>query len=192
MFDHPGSHDLPLRTEVLQQGHLVGGPDIKVFLARVRTRLPTYRERFIEAGETYGIDWRLLAAQAYQESHWNYRAKSPTGVRGIMMLTQDTARRMGVTKRLDPTESINGGARYLSGILEGLPDEIEPAATSTKRKRVYGIALVRSLARRVRTGALTKPKATAICEVSRQTAAVSASRRRKRRNSRCASAFLFD
>ncbi len=34
------------------------------------------------------IDWRLLAAIAYQESHWDAQATSPTGVRGMMMLTK--------------------------------------------------------------------------------------------------------
>jgi membrane-bound lytic murein transglycosylase F len=72
----------------------------------------------------------LLAAQAYQESHWNPRARSPTGVRGIMMLTQITAREVGVTNRLDPRQSIFGGARYLARMRARLPEDIaEPDRT---------------------------------------------------------------
>ncbi len=99
--------------------------NLKVFLARIETRLPKYRALFVEAGEKHGIDWRLLAAQAYQESYWNFRAKSPTGVRGIMMLTLPTAREMGVVSRLDPAQSIRGGAGYFAKILHSIPEEIE-------------------------------------------------------------------
>ena len=62
---------------------------------------------------------RLLAAIGYQESHWNPRAVSPTGVRGVMMLTADTAKQLGVSNRRDPRESILGGARYLRIVEEG-------------------------------------------------------------------------
>ena len=65
-----------------------------------------------------GIDWRLIAASGYQESHWDASATSPTGVRGFMMLTDDTAERMQITNRLDARESIIGGARYLAMLKE--------------------------------------------------------------------------
>ncbi len=104
--------------------------DVKRFLARVRTRLPRYRPWFEAAGEKYGLPWTLLAAQAYQESHWNRRARSPTGVRGIMMLTLATARELGIRSRLDARASIDGGARYLARLRDRLPEEIpEPDRT---------------------------------------------------------------
>lgn len=49
----------------------------------------------------------------YQESHFDENARSYTGVRGIMQLTQPTAKEMGVSNRLDPKESIPAGVRYL-------------------------------------------------------------------------------
>ena len=77
-----------------------------------------------------GIDWRLLAAIGYQESQWDAFATSSTGVRGLMMLTGDTADRMGVTNRLDARQSILGGARYLVMMKETLPSRIpEPDRT---------------------------------------------------------------
>lgn len=104
--------------------------DLRRFLRRVKSRLPKYRSWFKEAETQFGIRWTLLAAQAYQESHWRARAKSPTGVRGIMMLTQPTARELGVTNRLDARQSIFGGARYLSRLRERLPEQIaEPDRT---------------------------------------------------------------
>jgi len=98
--------------------------DIRKFHDRIETRLPIYRDYFVTAGEQYGLPWTLLAAQAYQESHWRKRAKSPTGVRGIMMLTLNTAKNVGVTSRLDPEQSIMGGAKYLSRLLRNVPDDV--------------------------------------------------------------------
>lgn len=99
--------------------------DTARFLRRVDERLPRYRALFEEAGERYGIDWMLLAAQGYQESHWDPRARSPTGVRGIMMLTRTTAAELDVDDRLDPAQSIFGGARYLAQLRERVPAEVE-------------------------------------------------------------------
>ncbi|HLR17185.1 MAG TPA: membrane-bound lytic murein transglycosylase MltF [Alcanivoracaceae bacterium] len=104
--------------------------DITTFKKRIDSVLPRYEQTFREAGEKYGLDWRLLAAVSYQESHWNPNARSPTGVRGMMMLTNNTARELGVTNRLDPTQSIHGGARYLAQLRDRLPDSItEPDRT---------------------------------------------------------------
>lgn len=89
-------------------------------------RLPRYRQLFEEAGERTGIDWRLLAAIGYQESHWNPNARSTTGVEGLMMLTRDTAKYIKIKDRKDPAQSIDGGARYFRFLLDRLPDEISP------------------------------------------------------------------
>jgi len=86
--------------------------DIQKFKRRIKSRLPKYKAMFIQAAKKHGISPSLLAAQSYQESHWNPRAKSPTGVRGIMMLTQPVAKSLGVTSRLDAKQNIFAGARY--------------------------------------------------------------------------------
>ena len=100
------------------------------FLRQVRERLPDLLPLFQEAAETHDMDWRLLAAIGYQESHWNPRAASYTGVRGIMMLTRSTARQMGLTDRLDPRQSIEGGAGYFLNLHGRIPDRIgEPDRT---------------------------------------------------------------
>jgi membrane-bound lytic murein transglycosylase F len=100
------------------------------FVRRVQDMLPELRPWFEEAGRETGIDWRLLAAIAYQESKFDARATSPTGVRGVMMLTDDTAARVGISDRLDPRSSILGGARYLLEVRGKVPDRIpEPDRT---------------------------------------------------------------
>ena len=98
--------------------------DMRSFVRRMKSRLPRLTPLFEQAAEEYGIPWTLLAAQAYQESHWNRRAKSPTGVRGIMMLTLTTAKEMGVKSRLDARQSIMGGAKYLSRLEARVADSV--------------------------------------------------------------------
>ena len=98
--------------------------DFAVFHKRIQNRLPHYLSHFHEAEKQTGIDWRYLAAVSYQESHWDPEATSYTGVRGMMMLTVDTANRLGVENRLDPRQSILGGARYLSMLQTKLPKEV--------------------------------------------------------------------
>ena len=97
----------------------------RTYIEHISTRLSKYQEVFQQASTDLGLDWRLLAAVGYQESHWDPNAVSPTGVRGIMMLTRDTATHLGVSDRLDPHSSIYGGARYLAEIHARLPPEIE-------------------------------------------------------------------
>jgi len=98
--------------------------DAANFVSGVRERLPRYRPWFEEAAAETGIDWRLLAAIGYQESRWDETALSPTGVRGLMMLTAETAQRVGVQNRDDARDSILGGARYLRLIRETIPERI--------------------------------------------------------------------
>ncbi|MGQ0698539.1 MAG: membrane-bound lytic murein transglycosylase MltF [Panacagrimonas sp.] len=83
-----------------------------------QTRLPKYRALFEKAGKEFGLDWRLLAAIGYQESHWDSSAVSPTGVRGIMQLTTETARFLNVANREDPAQSIRGGSRYIRRLID--------------------------------------------------------------------------
>jgi membrane-bound lytic murein transglycosylase F len=102
----------------------------RVFIEHIESRLPQYRHWFREAASEVGVDWRLLAAVGYQESHWNPTATSPTGVRGLMMLTEATARSLDVVDRLDPRASIFGGARYFVRVRNQIPKRIlEPDRT---------------------------------------------------------------
>ncbi len=95
-----------------------------------KSRLPLYQKYFAAAAEQYKIDWRLLAAIGYQESHWQDNAISPTGVEGIMMLTNDTANFLKIKNRKDPVQSIEGGARFFQQRIKLLDDTIpEPDRT---------------------------------------------------------------
>jgi membrane-bound lytic murein transglycosylase F len=100
------------------------------FIRDYNSILPRYRQIFEQAAKSRNVDWRLLAAIGYQESRWDPMAISPTGVRGIMMLTQNTADVVGIDDRVDAAQSIQGGAKYLEKIKERLPATIkEPDRT---------------------------------------------------------------
>jgi len=102
----------------------------QTFMTHVENRLPTYQALFEGYGRETDLDWRLLAAIGYQESHWRANAVSPTGVRGLMMLTRTTANYIGISNRLDPKQSIEGGARYFRMVHQKIPDRIpEPDRT---------------------------------------------------------------
>ncbi|WP_372879269.1 membrane-bound lytic murein transglycosylase MltF [Spongiibacter marinus] len=104
--------------------------DIRTLVKRIEDRLPKYESIFANAAKQHNLDETLIAAQAYQESHWDAQAKSPTGVRGIMMLTQNTAKSLGVKDRLNPKEAIPAGALYLHKMRERFDDTIpEPDRT---------------------------------------------------------------
>ncbi|WP_462403014.1 membrane-bound lytic murein transglycosylase MltF [Pseudomonas sp. Marseille-QA0332] len=100
------------------------------FAQHLQQRLPKYEKHFKVSAKKEGVDWRLLAAIGYQESMWQPQVTSKTGVRGLMMLTQRTAQAMGVSNRLDPRQSIEGGAKYFMLVKQQLDDSIkEPDRT---------------------------------------------------------------
>lgn len=102
----------------------------KIFRRHIEKRLPRYQDFFEQAANEHELDWRLIAAMGYQESHWDPSAVSPTGVRGIMMLTLKTAKDMKIKNRLDPKSSISGGAKYFKMTHERMDENIpEPDRT---------------------------------------------------------------
>ncbi len=104
--------------------------DVRAYQRKIKSKLPKYLKTFKTAATKYNIPWTLLASQAYQESHWRPYAKSPTGVRGLMMLTRTTAKELGIKNRLDPIASIMGGAYYLNKLRKRLPETVsEPDRT---------------------------------------------------------------
>ena len=108
---------------------------------RIRTLLPQYRHLFHDVQEKTGIEWRLLAALAYQESKWDSSATSETGVRGFMQITEDTAKHLGVTDLLDPAQNVLAAARYLRGLKEKLPARIQEPDRTWLALAAYNIGL---------------------------------------------------
>jgi membrane-bound lytic murein transglycosylase F len=98
--------------------------DVAEFINRVETRLPEYEALFRLAADDSPFEWELIAAQSYQESHWDPDAVSATGVEGLMMLTLSTAERVGIEDRTDPRQSIEGGVAYLSDLYRRVPESV--------------------------------------------------------------------
>jgi membrane-bound lytic murein transglycosylase F len=110
------------------------------YMKHIEQRLPLYRAWFEQAAQQTGEDWRLLAAIGYQESHWNPEAVSPTGVRGIMMLTQNTMQQLGIGgSRHDAQSSIEGGARYFSSVKNRIPARIKEPDRSWMALAAYNV-----------------------------------------------------
>ncbi|AFJ46117.1 membrane-bound lytic murein transglycosylase MltF [Shimwellia blattae] len=123
-FNNVNGSGVLARLEEKYLGH-VGGfdyVDTRTFLRSVDSVLPELQPLF----EKYAahFDWHMLAAVSYQESHWDAQASSPTGVRGLMMLTRNTAQSLGVSDRLDAEQSIRGGAQYLQEMISKVPETV--------------------------------------------------------------------
>jgi len=111
------------------------------FALDIRDTLPAYEPLIKQVAKEYQMDWQLLAALAYKESQWDPKATSPTGVRGMMMLTEPTARELGVDNRLDAAQSLRGGARYLKDIVRRLPKRIQEPDRTWMALAAYNIGL---------------------------------------------------
>lgn len=123
-FNESNKEELLTRLDEKYFGHIANFDyfDTLSFITAINKILPTYKHLFKKYA--VNIDWHLLAAISWQESHWDPLATSPTGVRGLMMLTIPTAQIMGVTDRLNPEESIKGGSAYLQYLISRLPTTI--------------------------------------------------------------------
>ena len=104
--------------------------DSHTFIKHAKKRLPKFENLFKHAAVEYDMDWRFIAAVSYQESLWKSNAVSPTGVKGLMMLTNDTAKQMKINNRVDPLNSVLGGTKYYMAMHEKIPARIaEPDRT---------------------------------------------------------------
>jgi membrane-bound lytic murein transglycosylase F len=117
----------------------IGGSQL--FMSRINQRLERYQPLFEEIAIHSDLDWRLLAAMAYQESHWDPLATSPTGVRGMMMLTLATASELNIDNRLDAKQSIRGGADYFNHTLKRIPEDIKEPDRTWMALAAYNIGL---------------------------------------------------
>jgi membrane-bound lytic murein transglycosylase F len=100
--------------------------DLVKYHQRLETRLPNYQTIIQKEADKHGFDWRLIAAMIYQESHFNPKAKSYTGVGGLMQLTLATSADMGVKNRFDPVQSIKGGIKYLKKLYDRFEESKRP------------------------------------------------------------------
>jgi hypothetical protein len=78
-----------------------------------------------QSGAKYRVDPYLIFCVMEQESHFNARALSPKGARGLMQLMPGTSARLGVKRPADPAQNIAGGTRYLRQLIEQFNGRID-------------------------------------------------------------------
>lgn len=130
-----------LISEYFDPSHDMSRGSAQTFTRRVDEVLPEYSDMIKRVALEFQTDWHLLAAMAYQESHWDPKATSPTGVRGMMMLTQITAEEMGVSNRLDAEQSLRGGLAYFKKIIDRLPARIQEPDRTNLALAAYNVGM---------------------------------------------------
>ena len=85
-------------------------------------KISPYDDLIKMVAKQYQFDWRLLAAQIYQESRFNPRAKSWAGARGLYQIMPNTAKELGIKNPYSPSQSIKGGAKYLHNMYKKFRD----------------------------------------------------------------------
>lgn len=118
-----GDASLPgaVRFDPLDMGRVAGRPVAGPRWPAHRTAVvpaPALQALIVRTASQAGVDDALLRAVALHESGFNPMAVSKAGAAGLMQLMPHTARRFGVQNRLDPEQSLLGGARYLAWLLD--------------------------------------------------------------------------
>ncbi len=86
--------------------------------------LTPYDDLIKKYASIYGVDWRLVAAQMYQESRFNPSVVSWAGARGLMQVLPRTAKSMGIENLTDPESGIEAGVKYLGWLRERFEQEL--------------------------------------------------------------------
>jgi membrane-bound lytic murein transglycosylase F len=105
---------------------------VKEERATVSRRVSPYDEIIKKYSKQYGLDWRLMTAQAYEESRFNPRAESWAGAQGLFQVMPATALELGFTDLFDIEVSVHVGIRHMHRLIERL----DPRIPFTNRLRL--------------------------------------------------------
>ncbi len=130
----PGSAPVPARHETLPKSAVSGMGTISTTSAAppdtVRRRMEALSPIIRDAAEMHGVDASLLKAVIATESAGRTTAQSSKQAKGLMQLIDSTAAAMGVRNVWDPQQNVNGGAKYLSQLLNRFRGNVEHALAS--------------------------------------------------------------
>jgi len=96
------------------------------FYASETGTLSAYDPLVRKYAEQHGFDWRLVAAQIYQESRFDPQRKSWVGAQGLLQIMPATAKGLGITDPTDPEQSIRGGLKYMQQLSDHYKDVVDP------------------------------------------------------------------
>jgi membrane-bound lytic murein transglycosylase MltF len=83
-----------------------------------REKFLTLIQYFQTYGNTYDVDWLLMAAQGYQESHLNQAVRSPVGAIGVMQIMPATGKDLGVGDIREVEANIHAGVKYMRWMID--------------------------------------------------------------------------
>jgi membrane-bound lytic murein transglycosylase F len=86
--------------------------------ARATGALSPYDDLIKDRSRQYGLDWRLMAAQAYQESRFDPDARSWVGALGLFQVMPATGSEMGFLNLTDPDEGTHAGVKYMAKLID--------------------------------------------------------------------------
>ena len=109
--------------------------------ARPGDRLSPFDSLVRQYAERYGFDWRLIAAQMFQESQFNPQATSPSGAVGLLQLMPSTAGALGFANLTRPESSIHAGVKYLYTLRGEFEDEIPVGERTWFALAAYNLGL---------------------------------------------------
>lgn len=129
-FFTTGSHrPRSLYYNMLYRRYFATGKRVAMARSEGRTdvhgRISPYDDLIQRYAAQHGLDWRMIAAQMFQESRFDPNARSWAGAKGLMQLMPRTALELGVSDITDPDQNIRGGTQYMARLLArfdpGLP-----------------------------------------------------------------------
>ena len=109
----------------------------------VINQLSPYDELIKSAADEFNFDWRLIAAQMYQESQFDPNALSAAGAEGLMQIMPATAEDLGLYESTDPEQSIFAGVQYMSQLRSSFGNELLPSERSWFSLAAYNAGLGR-------------------------------------------------
>ena len=97
-------------------------------LNRAKGTISLYDQYFMQYAPLARWDWRLMAAQCYQESTFDPKAHSWAGARGLMQIMPETAKHLGLPMGniFDPESNIAASAKYLAELNQHFKDVQHP------------------------------------------------------------------
>jgi soluble lytic murein transglycosylase-like protein len=113
----PASSGSPAFAQALQSATAAAATPAAAQGSSGSSQSAPYDALIAQAAQRYGLDPAVLHGLIQQESGFDPNSQSSAGASGLTQLMPGTASSMGVANPLNPAESIEGGARYLSQMM---------------------------------------------------------------------------